>query len=162
MFSMISNACYSVLCSPASGGQESGFHTNFEHKFGYMRRYTVQPSQCHARFRSSVSIQMHAVLCCAAQPVACWRQQDSLMGQGTFTRTIGGQRMQFSDPALPVSVSLTIIQAPAAYFRPIVQKKPFKPPFTVGLLSACCPCIPFCITLPKTPEHPVMVRLLVP
>ena len=70
---------------------------------------------------------------CAAQLLPEWRQQDSLLANATagFGKTHVSNIFQQAHPALPISASLKIVQAPAAYHRPIVQKKLFKPPFIV-------------------------------
>ena len=59
----------------------------------------------------------------------------------SFPRSHGSHRMQDSNPALPVSASLAVIQAPAAFFRPIVQKKTFKPPFVVSSCNSHAVCV---------------------
>ena len=62
-----------------------------------------------------------------------------MAGQGasSFPQSHGNHKMSYGDPALPLAASMSIIQAPAAYFRPIVQKKTFKPPFMVRTLISC-------------------------
>lgn len=69
----------------------------------------------------------------AAQLLPEWRQQDSLMANATAGcgKAHLGNVSQQTEPALPLSASLKILQAPAAYNRPIVQKKLFRPPFIV-------------------------------
>ena len=69
----------------------------------------------------------------AAQLLPEWRQQDSHMANATAgcgTPHLSSVSQQ-TEPALPLSASLKIVQAPAAYNRPIVQKKLFRPPFIV-------------------------------
>ena len=70
-----------------------------------------------------------------------WRQQDSLLAQATvgFGKPHLGNIVQQMDMAQPLSASLKIVQAPAAYNRPIVQKKLFKPPFVVSLTQPLLP-----------------------
>ena len=66
-----------------------------------------------------------------------WRQQDSLLAQASvgFGKPHLGVVVQQVEAAHPLSASLKIVQAPAAYHRPIVQKKLFKPPFAVSLTA---------------------------
>ncbi|DBA86232.1 hypothetical protein WJX77_001095 [Trebouxia sp. C0004] len=70
-----------------------------------------------------------------AQVLPEWRQQDSLLAHATagFGKPHLGHIMQHIDPAQPLSASLRIVQAPATYNRPIVQRKLFKPAFVVRL-----------------------------
>ena len=69
----------------------------------------------------------------AAQLLPEWRQQDSLLANATagFGKPHVSNMFQQTHSALPLSASLKIVQAPAAYNRPIVQKKFFKPSFIV-------------------------------
>ena len=70
-----------------------------------------------------------------AQMLPEWRQQDSLLAQATadFGKPAHlGHGVQQIDPSHPLTASLKIIQAPATYNRPIVQKKLFKPAFMVS------------------------------
>lgn len=68
-----------------------------------------------------------------AQVLPEWKQQDGLVAQAAagFGKPHLRHGVHQIDPAHPLSASLKIVQAPAAYNRPIVQKKLFKPPFVV-------------------------------
>lgn len=78
----------------------------------------------------------------AAQPAPEWRQQDSLLAKASvgFGQPHINNVAQHTDSALPQSASLRLVQAPAAFNRPIVQRKLFKPPFVVRL--QCSPSSP--------------------
>ncbi|KAL3159675.1 hypothetical protein ABBQ38_010082 [Trebouxia sp. C0009 RCD-2024] len=70
-----------------------------------------------------------------AQLLPEWKQQDSLLAKasGGFGQPHVSNLSQQSDSVLPQSASLRLVQAPAAFNRPIVQRKLFKPPFVVRL-----------------------------
>ncbi|KAL3157642.1 hypothetical protein ABBQ32_012087 [Trebouxia sp. C0010 RCD-2024] len=70
-----------------------------------------------------------------AQLLPEWKQQDSLLAKASvgFGQPRVSNLSQQSDSALPQSASLRLVQAPAAFNRPIVQRKLFKPPFVVRL-----------------------------
>ncbi len=81
----------------------------------------------------------------AAQALPEWRQQGSLLAQATagFGKPHLGRVVQQIDPSHPLSATLKIVQAPATYNRPIVQKKLFKPAFLVSTNTLCTvPTIP--------------------
>jgi len=60
-----------------------------------------------------------------------WKQQDAMKVASMAHRKPAAVAAEFA--GLPLSCSVRIIQAPAAFARPMVQKKPFRPHFVVRL-----------------------------
>lgn len=101
---------------------------------------------------------------CAAQLLPEWKQQDSLLAKASvgFGQPRVSNLSQQSDSALPQSASLRLVQAPAAFNRPIVQRKLFKPPFVVSTLpcSSQLSCFAFsAATLASTAHCHLFVSL---
>ena len=78
-------------------------------------------------------------MCAAARPTRHWRQRDSLVAEATCSFGDAAMAREVSE-SYPLSVGLQLAQAPAAFARPMVQRKLCRPCFRVRPAGALlCP-----------------------
>lgn len=65
---------------------------------------------------------------CAAHAMPEWRGKDSFAAEAA---SFGEIDLRARAENMPVALSMRVVSAPASFALPMVQRKVFKPPFTV-------------------------------
>lgn len=73
---------------------------------------------------------------CAAHAMPEWRGKDSFAAEAA---SFGEIDLRARAENMPVALSMRVVAAPASFALPMVQRKIFKPPFTVRARPRC-PC----------------------